>query len=135
MKSLITGLFIAASLGVSAAAPTFLPVEQAFELQPLEWKNGQALISWRVAPGYYLYRDRLTVQALSPGLTLGTPNFPKGKTMQDEIFGTVEVYDTDLRLPLSASGSGTVTVTYQGCAKAGLCYPPQTQQLVLSPQK
>ena len=118
-----------------AAVPEFLPVEQAFELQPLEWKNGQALVSWRVAPGYYLYRDRLTIEAVSPGLKLGAPTFPKSKTIEDEIFGTVEIYDTDLSLPLAASGGGTVKVRYQGCAKAGLCYPPQTQQLVLAAPK
>lgn len=133
MRLLSTLLLTTASFLASAAGPQeFLPVEQAFELQPLEWKNGQALLSWRVAPGYYLYRDRLTVEAVTPGLKLGAPIFPKSKRMEDEIFGTVEVYDTDLRLPLSASGTGTVRVKYQGCAKAGLCYPPQTQQLVLS---
>lgn len=133
MRLLPALLLTTASFFASAAGPQeFLPVEQAFELQPLEWKNGQVLLSWRVAPGYYLYRDRVSVEAVTPGLKLGAPVFPKGKTMEDEIFGTVEVYDTDLRLPLSTSGAGTIKVKYQGCAKAGLCYPPQTQQLVLS---
>lgn len=129
MQRLVLSLLAALSLNAAAAVPEFLPVEQAFELQPTEWKNGQLAVSWRVTPGYYLYRDKLTLEASTPGLKLGTPVLPTSKTMEDELFGTVEIYDGDLIVALPATGSGTLKVRYQGCAKAGLCYPPQTREL------
>ena len=135
MKRLLLGFLVVLGLNATAAVPQFLPVEQAFELQPAEWKNGQLIVSWRVTPGYYLYRERLTIESATPGLKLSAPAFPKAKTMEDEIFGTVEIYDHDLVLAMPASGAGTLKVRYQGCAKAGLCYPPQTQELSVSANK
>ena len=114
--------------------PEFLPVDQAFELQPLVWKDDGTLeVSWRIARDYYLYRDRLKFTAVEPATLGGKPALPPSLPYEDEHFGTVQVYRDRLavRLPLSATKGARLTVVYQGCADAGLCYPPQTRTLAL----
>ncbi|HUS24114.1 MAG TPA: protein-disulfide reductase DsbD domain-containing protein [Candidatus Binatia bacterium] len=108
-----------------AAQQDFLPVDQAFELQPLERKGGALLVRWRIAKGYYLYRDRLQFDA--PGKAV----LPVGEAHHDEIFGDGEMYRNELIAKLPAAETPKLTVTYQGCADAGLCYPPQTRTLEL----
>lgn len=116
-------------------APEFLPVDQAFELQPLVWKeDGSLEVSWRIAKEYYLYRDRLKFSAVSPAsLKLGKPVLPASLPYEDEHFGATQVYRDKLvvQLPFGKAAKGAVklTVVYQGCADAGLCYPPQTRTL------
>jgi thiol:disulfide interchange protein DsbD len=114
--------------------PEFLPVDQAFELQPLVRKaDGSLEVSWRIAKDYYLYRDRLKF-APDAALKLGAPALPASLPYEDEHFGTVQVYRDRLvvQLPVAQAAKGAkVAVTYQGCADAGLCYPPQTRTLEL----
>jgi len=116
------------------AAQEFLPVDEAFELGPLEWKGDRLFVDWRIAPEYYLYRDRLRFTLAAPaGAKLGAPKLPAAQKYEDEYFGATDIYRDTLRteLPLAGAGGGTVklTVVYQGCADAGLCYPPQTRTL------
>jgi thiol:disulfide interchange protein DsbD len=113
--------------------PEFLPVDQAFELQPLVRKaDGTLEVSWRITKDYYLYRDRLKFTAAAPA-TLGKPVLPPSLPYEDEHFGTMQVYRDRLvvQLPVVAQAGDAVkvTVVYQGCADAGLCYPPQTRTL------
>lgn len=112
----------------------FLPVDQAFELQPLERRDGKLIVSWRIAKNYYLYRDRLKFTLLTPaGAKLGAAQLPTALKYKDEHFGDTDIYRERLQaeLPLAAAASGPVelTVAYQGCADAGLCYPVQTRTL------
>ena len=111
-------------------AQDFLPVDRAFELQPLERKGDTVLVTFRIAKDYYLYRDRLKFVA-DPGRT-GTPALPPSLKHEDEHFGTTEIYRDMLvvAIPAPAAG-GSLSVGYQGCADAGLCYPPQTRSLDL----
>lgn len=114
--------------------PEFLPVDQAFELQPLVWKDGSLEVSWRITKEYYLYRDRLKFTAAAPHApSLGKPVLPASLPYEDEHFGTTQVYRDKLvvQLPFAKAARGEVklTVVYQGCADAGLCYPPQTRTL------
>ncbi|MGQ0586192.1 MAG: protein-disulfide reductase DsbD domain-containing protein [Gammaproteobacteria bacterium] len=114
--------------------PDFLPVDQAFELQPLVWKDDGTLeVSWRIAREYYLYRDKLKFTAKSPSLKLGKPALPASLPHEDEHFGVTQIYRDKLVVTLSfgkeAKGPVSVTVGYQGCADAGLCYPPQTRTI------
>lgn len=117
------------------AGTEFLPVDQAFEIQPLEWReDGMLEVSWRIAKDYYLYRDKLKVKAAEPAsLKLGAPVLPASLPYEDEHFGTVQVYRDKLvaRVPFDKGAKGRIrlTVVYQGCADAGLCYPPQTRTL------
>lgn len=134
---------LAASLAASAAGfldkpkqdSQFLPVDQAFEIQPLETRDGKLIVSWRIAPGYYLYRQRMSFELVAPkGASIGAPQFPAGEKHHDEYFGDVEVYHLPLlsaQLPLKGGDpqSVKIKVSYQGCADAGLCYPPQERVL------
>ena len=121
--------------GFGQKKPEFLPVDLAFELQPLVWKDDGTLeVSWRIARDYYLYRDRLQFTAAAPAsLKLGQPVLPPSLPYEDEHFGTTQIYRDKLvvRLPFDkqAKGGVSVTVVYQGCADAGLCYPPQTRTI------
>ncbi|MEJ6591343.1 MAG: protein-disulfide reductase DsbD family protein [SAR86 cluster bacterium] len=109
-------------------AQTFLPVDQAFQFTALS-VNEQLLLRWQIAPGYYLYRDRLRL--VQDGVAVQVV-LPEGVEKLDETFGLVRVYHGTLELavPLNAA-SGPVQVEYQGCAEAGLCYPPRLQSVPL----
>jgi thioredoxin:protein disulfide reductase len=125
----------AQAAGFGHKKPDFLPVDEAFELQPLVWKDDGTLeVSWRITRDYYLYRDRLKFTAVAPAsLKLGKPLLPASLPYEDEHFGTTQVYRDKLvvTVPFTKEAKGAVSlkVVYQGCADAGLCYPPQTRTL------
>lgn len=111
----------------------FLSVEQAFEFSSLQQGN-QLTLFWRVTPEHYLYQRQFEFSAKDAQFT--QPTLPAGKPYQDEYFGEVVIYDTDVSITLDVSqvaNNGTLSVTYQGCAKAGLCYPPETKLISLDP--
>ncbi|TBV77652.1 protein-disulfide reductase DsbD family protein [Pseudoxanthomonas winnipegensis] len=121
------------TLPATAADPSeLLPVDQAFVLGAQGKPDGIAL-HWKIADGYYLYRQRISVEAQGGGFTAGALQLPDGDKHVDEFFGPVETYrkQLDALLPGKATAAGQVTlkVRYQGCADAGLCYPPQTRTL------
>ncbi|MBB3229489.1 protein-disulfide reductase DsbD [Halomonas stenophila] len=108
--------------------PDFLPVMEAF--QPQAWHDGETLrIGIENAEGYYLYRHRFEVASLEEGIRLGEPVLPPGQAKTDEFLGDVNVfYDRvvfEVPLTTPASGPLEVALTFQGCADAGLCYPPE----------
>jgi len=141
----LSALLLLAGVALSAVAqaadawsfdePEILPVEEAFLLSAEAAPDGALLARWEMPDGYYLYRHRFAFKTrpLSgdgpAGVVLGEPEIPPGKTKIDEYFGEVEVYyhEARARVPVQ-SGGGLVEVgiSYQGCADAGLCYPPQT---------
>ena len=104
--------------------PDFLPVGQAFIFSSERLESGETRLYWQIADGYYLYQKRLKFDGLSSGLL---PVLPSGEDHNDEYFGQQQVYRQGLELTIPASASGQVKVGWQGCADAGLCYPPQTQ--------
>ncbi|RZA15644.1 MAG: cytochrome C biogenesis protein, partial [Proteobacteria bacterium] len=111
-----------------------LPVDQAFVLEASAPSRDRIEVKWKVADGYYLYRHRIDVQVEGPDFQAGKIQLPKGKAHRDEFFGDVETYHQDLvgKLDGKASdGANSVIlrVKYQGCADAGICYPPQTRKL------
>ncbi len=111
-------------------AVAFKPAVRAIDGRTLE-------ISYEIAQGYYLYRDKFRFVADGDAASLGEPVFPKGKEKDDDNFGKVEVYykSVAVRVPVERNASGTLAltlkVTAQGCADAGVCYPPQTQALAV----
>ena len=113
------------------AADEFLDPEVAFKLQARALDERTVELRYTVAPGYYLYREQFKFAA--DGAVLGTPVFPVGKVKFDETFQKdVETHrDTVvIRLPIAqAVGAFKLTVTNQGCADKGLCYPPQDRML------
>lgn len=124
---------LAASLSAQAAND-FLPVREAFQLET-QWVNGKVEASWKIKEGYYLYKDRLNIS--SDSATLGDVSKPAGKVKFDEAFNKeLEIYRNSVSIsaPAEATGEFTVTVKYQGCADAGLCYPPEKETFTLSAQ-
>lgn len=113
----------------------FLDPAQAFQGSAQLVSAGEIEVRYQIAPGYYLYRDKFKVRVLdSPaGVSVGAPKVGPGKIKQDENFGAVAVFYHDMkaRLPVSHASQEDrkikLAVTTQGCADAGLCYPPQTQ--------
>jgi len=113
-----------------------LPVEEAFAVSAQVDPAGVLRLTWTIAPGYYLYRHRLGVEAEDDGVVAGALETPPGTAYTDEFFGDVETYRGELRAsaPLSwpAGLAGTtVQVRFQGCADVGVCYPPHRQAVAL----
>ncbi|HEY8706448.1 MAG TPA: protein-disulfide reductase DsbD domain-containing protein, partial [Burkholderiaceae bacterium] len=131
--ALAVTLLLVLSAGASRSEATFLEPEQAFQLQ-VDQSQGPAKLAlhWRIAPGYYLYRDRLQVTA-PRGQILGEIVRPPGQHKVDPNFGGVDVYHDAVTLQVDATRAASVDVSWQGCAEAGVCYPPQKQTIVLQP--
>lgn len=110
----------------------FLPVDEAFKPEVDVYEN-QLNIHWQIADDYYLYRPQIEVTiAPDQGLTAGDLILPPGQEKQDKYLGLTRVFyqQVSAQLPLSGAPSSdqlTVTLRYQGCAEAGLCYPPRTR--------
>jgi len=115
-----------------SAPSDFLPVEQAYRLSA-GFEGGQLVLSWQIADGYYLYRERFAFQT-DQGKTLKA-SLPAGEVKEDEYFGRVEVYHHSVNATPTGLPSSpfTLTVTSQGCADAGLCYPPHAEYLRIDP--
>ena len=115
--------------------PEFLPVDEAFALSTETADDGALLAYWDMPDGYYLYRHRFdfTLKDLEAAV-LGPAELPPGKDKVDEYFGAVEVYyhRVQARVPIrDAQGPVEVGISYQGCAEAGLCYPPERRWVVV----
>lgn len=111
----------------ASAEEDFLPPEKAFQFSARAVAN-EVELTWRIAPGYYMYREQFQVAAETPGVVLGEPVIPAGKVKFDLTFNKeVETHrDTvSVRVPVtSAAAPFVLLATAQGCADAGLCYPP-----------
>ena len=110
-----------------------LPVDQAFALTAQARDREHIEVRFDIAPGYYLYRHRTSVKA-DAAFTAEALQMPAGKKHHDDFFGEVETYRERLTAVLpgkAADGTDTVTleVRYQGCADAGVCYPPQKRSV------
>ena len=117
-----------------AHADDFLPPEQAFVLTAAVRDAQHLTLHWAIPPGYHLYRERLSFSG--PGID--QPVLPAGRRKFDENFGKeMETYygDLQLSLPITASKAFTLTVSYQGCADAGLCYPPVVRSYTVHPER
>ena len=104
--------------------PEFLPVEKAFVFTSERLESGETQLYWQITDGYYLYQKRLKFDGLPAELH---PVLPEGESHSDEFFGEQQVYRQGLELKIPAGATGQIKVGFQGCADAGLCYPPQTQ--------
>jgi len=120
--------------------PSFLDVDEAFQFYTSLDSSKKVSIHWTIAPDYYLYRDKFSFNFVAPdGNTLAASYaIPQGVNHHDEFFGAVEVYyqnlSTTIDLPVAAQRDGyRLQIQYQGCAEAGLCYPPQTRLIEIAP--
>ena len=116
----------------------FLPVDEAFQPLLTALDGNTVEVSIRVAPGYYLYKDKISATTKSDRVQFGRLELPAGELKNDEWFGEMEVYHNDVfgRLPLARATPESMDlrldVMYQGCADGGICYPPVTRTLTVS---
>src|SRR6202140_5548991 len=116
----------------------FLPPDRAFRFDALPDGTDRVRLNWEIADGYYLYRARIPVMTPSTRAQLGAPQMPQGQIKTDEYFGRQEVYHHELvaTVPVLRATGGAfelpLQVTYQGCADAGLCYPPITKDVTVN---
>jgi thiol:disulfide interchange protein DsbD len=114
-----------------------LPVDQAFALTAKATSRERVEFSWKIAPGYYLYRQRIGVSASDAAFKTNPLQLPDGIHKHDEFFGDVQIYHgtvTAVQTGAAASNvdSASFTVKYQGCADVGVCYPPQKRVLTVA---
>jgi thiol:disulfide interchange protein DsbD len=107
-----------------------LPPNQAFKISAKALAADRIEISWDIAEGYYLYRNKMRFESKTGEIHLGDPAFPAGETHHDENFGDVVIYRNILNVPVpltaeNGASSLQLFVQYQGCADRGICYPPQ----------
>lgn len=115
-----------------ANEPEFLKVDEAFQFD-FEQKNGQLILKWDIADDYYLYKKQF--KTALKNTELGDPVFPEAEQVEDEFFGLSDVFRGQLSVeyPITFSEQdGVVKIRYQGCADAGLCYPPVTKEVFLA---
>lgn len=109
-----------------------LPVDEAIELQPALWQNGELSIGLDAAAGVYLYRDKLSVEVVAPeDYRLSGIEIPQGESHHDDHFGDVQILRDRILITArtAAAAPKQVRVRYQGCAENLVCYPPQTRLL------
>ena len=127
MVFLVACVALGAGLAQTAHADDFLDPAVAFRFSADE-KPQEVDVHFKVADGYYLYRERFQFAVKNGTATLGAAQLPPGHVKFDPTFNkNVETYRGDLsfRVPVqSASGPFDLVVTSQGCADAGICYPP-----------
>ncbi|MBW8192505.1 protein-disulfide reductase DsbD [Neiella marina] len=119
------------SLSFLQDTPEFLPEEKAFVFAYDVIEPGKLEVFWQIEDGYYLYKEKLKFELNGQIITPAT--LPPAKPHEDEFFGITDVYYHSLTVPLTytAQNSSALTVTYMGCAEAGLCYPPTKQKISL----
>ncbi|HHS9880876.1 protein-disulfide reductase DsbD [Klebsiella aerogenes] len=137
-QRIITLILLLCSASASAGlfdAPgrsSFVPADRAFAFD-FQQNQHDLNLSWHIKDGYYLYRKQITLTTKDAAIV--EPSLPPGEWHEDEFYGKSEIYRQRLTLPITlteASKAATLTVTYQGCADAGFCYPPETKVVPLS---
>lgn len=119
--SAIAGLFDA------PGRSNFVPADQAFAFD-FQQNQHDLNLTWQIKDGYYLYRKQIKLTSADAAFT--DPSLPAGEWHEDEFYGKSEIYRQRLTVPVTlthAAAGATLTVTYQGCADAGFCYPPETK--------
>ncbi|HCD7426773.1 protein-disulfide reductase DsbD [Citrobacter cronae] len=110
----------------------FVPADRAFVFD-FQQNQHDLNLSWQVKDGYYLYRKQISITPSQADIA--EIKLPPGVWHEDEFYGKSEIYRKQLNIPVTvnqAATGATLTVTYQGCADAGFCYPPETKTVPLS---
>lgn len=122
---------------VDHGSSEFLKVDEAFQFSSEVTDQGLKL-TWKIAPEYYLYLERFKFKAAKAETTLGDASFStNGDAKEDPYFGLVHVIHDELSvfLPVTLAdgvSDDEIKISYQGCAEAGLCYPPKNQYLLFA---
>ncbi|PKQ47199.1 protein-disulfide reductase DsbD [Citrobacter portucalensis] len=110
----------------------FVPADRAFVFD-FQQNQHDLNLTWQVKDGYYLYRKQISITPSQADIA--EVKLPPGIWHEDEFYGKSEIYRKQLTVPITvnqAKSGATLTVTYQGCADAGFCYPPETKTVPLS---
>ena len=123
----------------STKQPVFLPPEQAFSLDVIVRDAHTLQANFRITPGYYLYRDKISFEIKDKAVKITGLNLSRGEMKQDPNFGPTEVFHQSFQAVITlargsdtGAGSFTLNASYQGCSEEGLCYPPITPALLIS---
>ena len=120
--------------GIESKDSDFLPPDAAFRVSA-RTEGNVVRVRWVIADKYYLYRQKIDIKAESPDLVVAAPVLPKGRLNNDAYLGAQEIYRQQVEATVAYTryDGGAhplqIKVTYQGCAEAGLCYPPITKVL------
>ena len=115
----------------------FLKPDQAYGISA-EAVGDKIRVRWDIADGYYLYRNKFRFKADNKDVSLGSPDLPPGKVKKDPFFGDIEIYrkQVEIELPFHVSGKTPnmleLEARSQGCADAGICFPPHTQKVLIA---
>ncbi|MYM69037.1 protein-disulfide reductase DsbD [Pseudoduganella sp. FT55W] len=126
-------LALIALLSQPARAEDFLDPSEAFKFSARMVDGHTAAVTFQIADGYYMYRERFKFSA--QGAKLGAPQIPPGKVHYDETFAKdVETYrkGVTITIPVEVNGAFTLLVSGQGCSEKGLCYAPQDYKASLT---
>ena len=110
----------------------FVPADRAFVFD-FQQNQHDLNLTWQVKDGYYLYRKQISITPSQADIA--EVKLPPGVWHEDEFYGKSEIYRKQLTIPITvnqAKSGATLTITYQGCADAGFCYPPETKTVPLS---
>ncbi len=134
MKRLLLSLFLLSAFSLAEAEDDLLPVDEAFAFKA-SLVNNEILLNWDIAKGYYLYKERVKISS-DFSAQLGNAKFPTAKIRNDEFFGKIGVYHDNavVVVPVLKGDAKSIllTVSYQGCADLGVCYPPITKSVALN---
>jgi thiol:disulfide interchange protein DsbD len=128
--------FLGAGAIDTSATGDLLPVDDAFTMNARFDKPNELTVSWQIAPGYYLYRDKLTFNVAGP-ISLGAAELPPGAAHTDDNFGDVQILRNyvEAKIPFARSSPDALNVEltagFQGCKDASICYPPGEQIMSL----
>ncbi|MBN9499582.1 MAG: protein-disulfide reductase DsbD [Alphaproteobacteria bacterium] len=129
---ILFGFLLFTSVAASAQAQSPPGADKVFQLNVAHGAHGALILNWAIAPGNYLYRDKIKVTSQQ-----GAPvevSTPAGAMKDDPSFGETEIYHRQVQATVSAeslAGRSEVVVSFQGCAEQGICYPPVTKTIDL----
>ncbi len=133
MKRLLLSFLLLVFSTWIQAQDQLLSADKAFAFKA-KVVNDEIQLSWDIAKGYYLYKEKVAISANFPA-RLGVAKFPAAKIKQDEFFGTIGTYRKNVlvRVPVLPGEQSAIllTVSYQGCADIGVCYPPIQKSVTL----
>lgn len=140
MLTRLAMLLLLWSCSAGAAEPDLLEPEKAFRFSARLIAADQVEVTYEIAPGYYMYREKFSFAATPSTVSVDASQLPPGKIKKDEFFGDVQTYRGTQRFVLPVTGAGnpaprfTLKAVSQGCADIGVCYPPleQTAELTLA---
>lgn len=133
---LLLPLLLAAA--TAQAEENFLRPDEAYPISGSAEGKESVRVEWQIADGYYLYKNKISFRSDTPGIEAGGVRLPPAETKHDQFFGDVEIYRGKLTIDVPLIRKDTsqqnlrLIAKSQGCADAGLCYPPHVQTLSMS---